>query len=395
MPFRIRRRRLQLHRRRGSIAGTAVVLLTASGVAAIAATERPSQGATSLIARHGAVAASALQAGVAPPDDVSGPDAIGSLPALASAPPATAPALPGPDDSRLKAIPHFPALPVNAGPRAVNVPILMYHFLRVDTNPNDALGWRLSVTPRDFAFQLALLKREGYTSVSLGDVIDAIDNGKQLPARPIVLTFDDGYANFATVGVPLLKEAGFTATSFVVSGFVGRPGFMSVDQVRDAAAQGMTIGAHTQHHVDLARVPWSVAQREIAGSRADLQKMCGQPVTDFAYPSGQFNQTVVGLVQQAGFRDAVTTISGFTHPGGLNDVMTRVRVSGGESLMAFAQSLGWGPPAAAPARAGSSAQIAPAQTASSAPLLPAATPSETSSVVDPRMRLVPRGMFVF
>ena len=344
MPFRLRRRRLpQLHHGRGLIAAAVVLLITSSAAAAVIATERASQGATALIAHQLPVPAAGQQGGVSvPPDDVEAPDQI--LAAQPSVAPATAPALPGPDDPRLGAIPRIPALTVAAAPRAVNVPILMYHFLRVDRNPADGLGWRLSVTPADFALQIALLKREGFTSVSLGDVVAAVETGARLPARPIVLTFDDGYANFATVGAPLLARAGFTATTFVVSGFVGRPGFMSAAQVREVAALGMTVGAHTEHHVDLARVPAVLAQQEIAGSRAALQLLSGQPVTDFAYPSGQFNQQVVQLVQQAGFRDAVTTIGGVRQTAGLEYTMTRVRVSGGESLLAFAESLAGGGP---------------------------------------------------
>jgi peptidoglycan/xylan/chitin deacetylase (PgdA/CDA1 family) len=311
-----------------------VLLITSSAATAVVATGRTSPGATALIAHAAPVPAAAQGGAVAPPDDV---DPI--LPGQPSIPPATAPALPGPDDPRLSAIPHITAQAVTAGPRAVNVPILMYHFLRVDRNPADGLGWRLSVTPSDFALQIALLKREGFTSVSLGDVVAAVDSGAPLPARPIVLTFDDGYANFATVGAPLLARAGFTATDFVVSGFVGRPGFMSAAQVREVVALGMTIGAHTEHHVDLARVPIAVAQQEIAGSRSALQQLSGQPVYDFAYPSGRFDQQVVQLVEQAGFHDAVTTIAGMRQAAGLEYTMTRVRVSGGEGLRAFAASL--------------------------------------------------------
>src|SRR5215472_6898829 len=166
MPFRLRRRRLpQPRRRRGLLAGAVVLLITCSAATAVVATGRAPQGAATLIARNAPLPAGVPQGGaVAPPDDID--PFLGAQP---SAPPATAPALPGPDDPRLSAIPHITSAAVAAGPRAVNVPILMYHFLRVDRNPADALGWRLSVTPTDFALQIALLKREGFTTVSLGD----------------------------------------------------------------------------------------------------------------------------------------------------------------------------------------------------------------------------------
>jgi peptidoglycan/xylan/chitin deacetylase (PgdA/CDA1 family) len=322
-----------------------VLLLTGSCVAAVAVADRASVGAAGLVAHHGAVAAAAPVADtIDDAVDVPYPTAevqVGT--------PSTVPSLPSADDPRLRAVPRMAPLQTAAAPHAVNVPVVMYHFLREVNNPQrDRLGWNLSVTPDDFALQIAFLKREGFTTVSLSDVMNAMETGAPLPKRPIVLTFDDGYTSFATVGAPLLSRAGFTGTTFVVSGFVGKPGFMSAEQVHQVAAMGMTVGAHTQHHVDLARVPFGVAQQEIAGSRTALQALSGQPVTDFAYPSGQFNQQVVGLVHQAGFRCAVTTIPGVRHDAGLPYTLTRVRVSGGEPLQLFAQTIsaGLAPPGA-------------------------------------------------
>ena len=232
-----------------------------------------------------------------------------------------------------------PNIVVASTGRPVVVPILMYHFVRVVTNPRDRLGWLLSVTPADLAAQLSLLRANGFHSVTMGAVADAIDGRGTLPAHPVVLTFDDGYANFATTAVPLLQAAGFTATDYVVSGFVGRPQYMTADQVRAVVAAGMTIGAHTVHHVDLTRVSLAAARAEIEQSRRDLVALTGQPVTDFAYPSGRLDAAVEGMVQAAGFRDAVTTVEGALHPRGNRYAISRVRVSGGESLLSFAVSV--------------------------------------------------------
>src|SRR5205085_448269 len=83
------------------------------------------------------------------------------------------------------------------------------------------------------------------------DVVAALGGGRPLPAHPVVLTFDDGYRDFSTTALPVLEADGLTATVFVVSGFVGRPGYMTAADVAAAAAAGMTIGAHTVHHVAL------------------------------------------------------------------------------------------------------------------------------------------------
>jgi peptidoglycan/xylan/chitin deacetylase (PgdA/CDA1 family) len=167
--------------------------------------------------------------------------------------------------------------------------------------------------------------------------VDALQGKRALPPRPIVLTFDDGYADFATVVEPVLARYGFVATDFVVSGFVGRARYMTAAQVRQMDADGMVIGAHTVHHVDLAAVPAQVAGEEIVNSKSALEKLLGHQVLDFAYPYGAFNPAVAQLVEQAGFRDAVTTMGGDqqTLPGRFQ--LRRTEMGGAPSLATFAR----------------------------------------------------------
>jgi peptidoglycan/xylan/chitin deacetylase (PgdA/CDA1 family) len=216
----------------------------------------------------------------------------------------------------------------------------MYHFVRVNPIAADRLGFDLSVTPDDLAAQLDHLTADGFHSVSLAQVADAMQGGPPLPAKPVVLTFDDGFADFFTTAMPVLRAHQLTATSFVVSGFVGRPNYMTADQVRAASQAGMTIGAHTAHHVDLTTAAPQTAELEIRSSRAELEAVVGHPVLDFAYPSGRVNPLVERLVHDAGFRDAVTTQPGRTHHPATPYSLTRVRVHGGESLAEFDRSLG-------------------------------------------------------
>lgn len=231
----------------------------------------------------------------------------------------------------------IPTAPLS-GPVA-HVPILMYHYIRNNPRSWDRLGFNLSVPPEVFGRQLDLLRMAGFHTISMGQLMDAIEHGAPLPSHPVVLTFDDGYEDFASAAMPLLLAHHFTATDYVVSGFVGRQGYMSSAQVRAAHAAGMTIGAHTIHHVDLTRLPTWLAQEEISQSRHDLEQLIGAPVTDFAYPSGRFDSAVLALTVAAGYRDAVTTIEGDWEDLGHRVLLPRVRVSGGESLATFAESL--------------------------------------------------------
>jgi peptidoglycan/xylan/chitin deacetylase (PgdA/CDA1 family) len=225
-----------------------------------------------------------------------------------------------------------------AGPR-LTVPVLMYHYIRVSPGTRDPLGASLSVSPRDFAAQMAALKRAGVHTVSLGDVVAALGGGRPLPSHPVVLTFDDGYRDFSTAALPVLEADGFTATVFVVSGFVGHPGYMTAGDVAAAAAAGMTIGAHTVHHVALAHVPAALARVEIEVSRESLERLSGQRVADFAYPYGDTSRAVQAMVVAAGFQDAVTTVFGTTAAPWQQFSLSRVRIEGADTLASFASKV--------------------------------------------------------
>ncbi|MFN2450830.1 MAG: polysaccharide deacetylase family protein [Candidatus Dormibacteria bacterium] len=206
------------------------------------------------------------------------------------------------------------------------------------------MGKALSVTPSDFQAQMRWLHEHGEHSVTLAQLRESLHGGAPLPAHPVVLTFDDGFADFLTVAVPVLQRYDLTATVFAVSGFIDRPAHLSVAQLQAVVRAGMVIGAHTVSHPDLTTLPTPAAEREIAGSKSSLEAWTGQMVTDFAYPAGRFNPAVEKQVAAAGFLDAVTTGIGVNHAGENPFAWSRVRVSGGESLPGFARSLQIGVP---------------------------------------------------
>jgi peptidoglycan/xylan/chitin deacetylase (PgdA/CDA1 family) len=226
------------------------------------------------------------------------------------------------------------------GRSTMRVPILMYHYIR---NPpdyvQDRLGWGLSTSPDDFKTQMNYLAEHGYHPVTLTALRAYLREGQTLPDRPVVLTFDDGYADLYTEAFPVLRKHHFKAVAYIVSGFVGRTGTnVTADQVREMDRYGIEIGAHTVDHVDLTKAGGSLGF-EVSGSKTALEAIVGHPVLDFCYPSGRFNPQVVQAVQAAGFESATTTESGAVHT--INDRFTwsRVRVSGSESLDDFVKGL--------------------------------------------------------
>jgi peptidoglycan/xylan/chitin deacetylase (PgdA/CDA1 family) len=225
------------------------------------------------------------------------------------------------------------------GPAALNVPILTYHYIRVNPDRYDRMGFALSVTPADFAAQMDWLARNGYHPITTEDLYAFLQGARGLPSKPVILTFDDGYTDFFTTALPVLISHDFRAEAYVVSGFVGQPGYMTAAQVREADRSGIEIGSHTVSHANLATASFGAVRAQIAESKAFLEQLIGHPVVSFCYPSGKFNSAVASQVAAAGYHDATTTYFGYRHALGDRYIWTRLRVSGGEPLDQFAAAV--------------------------------------------------------
>ncbi len=200
-----------------------------------------------------------------------------------------------------------PASPHNA------VPILMYH--RVAPNGSSALRrWR--VTPDELDEQLSYLRSSGYRSISLQNWRDAVIRRRPLPGRAVVLTFDDGYADFDVHARPLLERHGFTASLFVVTDRVGAVNawdseteeirLMDWKTLRRLDARGFEIGAHTATHPPLTALDDAQVVREVARSRQTLAERLGRSPVVFAAPYGLRDPGIDGLIGACGFELAVT-----------------------------------------------------------------------------------------
>jgi peptidoglycan/xylan/chitin deacetylase (PgdA/CDA1 family) len=225
------------------------------------------------------------------------------------------------------------------GPSAINVPILTYHYIRVNPDRNDRLGFALSVTPGDFAAQMDWLAQNGYHTITTEDLYTYLNKYGGLPSKPVILTFDDGYADFYTTALPILRSHGFVAVSYVVSGFVGWPGYMTSAQIREADRSGMEIGSHTVNHPNLANMSAAAVWSQLTQSKLFLEQVLGHPVLSFCYPSGKYTSAVASAVAAAGFHDATTTRYGYSYTLANRYVWSRLRVGGGEPLDQFAPAV--------------------------------------------------------
>ena len=229
---------------------------------------------------------------------------------------------------------------VPAGRASVHVPILMYHYIRVNPDPRDRLGFNLSVTPGDFTAQMDWLQANGYHPIDFDDLRGYLLGHGTLPDRPIVLTFDDGYRDMYTTAFPILRAHHFKGVAYIVSGFLNAPNNVTAQQVVEMEGNGIQIGSHTVSHIDLTRASAGELHRQLTDSRAALEALLGRPVVDFCYPSGRLDDGVARAVEEAGYQTATTTDAGTLHAAGDRFRWTRVRISGGEGLSQFVADLG-------------------------------------------------------
>ncbi len=185
------------------------------------------------------------------------------------------------------------------------VPILYYHSV-MQENENE-----LRMPPEQFEAQMAYLQDKGYQSVSLEQLYQALYKGGTLPAKPFVITFDDGYADNYTTAFPILTKHGFTATIFMVTSYINGKGFMSSKQLKELVANGWEIEGHTTNHPYLTKIDSPTLLSELNSSKEQLEKELGQPVNFFAYPYGDLNANVVQALKELGYRMALTTERGW------------------------------------------------------------------------------------
>ncbi|MFQ3662209.1 MAG: polysaccharide deacetylase family protein [Chloroflexaceae bacterium] len=210
------------------------------------------------------------------------------------------------------------------------VPILMYHYVRYVDRAADPLGFSLSVTPEHLDAQLGWLKAAGYETVRMDALAACMRGEGPCPLRAVALTFDDGYTDAFTTALPILQRHGFVATFYIVSGFVGQPGYMGWSELRALRDAGMEIGAHSVTHPDLTGLGLEELRAQVGQSGAAISAEVGRPVLSFCYPGGRFSDTVVAVTREAGYTSATTTIQ----DGPQSDPFTlpRLRVSGDLTL---------------------------------------------------------------
>jgi peptidoglycan/xylan/chitin deacetylase (PgdA/CDA1 family) len=226
-------------------------------------------------------------------------------------------------------------------PRTTHVPILMYHY--IDTPPADADRYLLdlTVTRKNFEQQVKWLKDQGYQSVTPDDLISALWEGKALPKKPVMLTFDDGYANAWYNAFPVLRKAGFSGTFFVVTDWLdqNRRGYLNWPLARIMSHYGMYIENHSRTHEDFRNRSHEWYLNEIVGPMKDIEQHTGVKPVFFCFPFGGYDDVAIHELEAAGVLAAFTENDSRYEYASNTMHMPRVRIRGSMTLEEFGQAV--------------------------------------------------------
>ena len=184
-----------------------------------------------------------------------------------------------------------------------------------------------TVTAEAFEKQIRFLSKSGYRVLSPAQIADRLDRGEPFPKHSTAITFDDGYMETLTVAWPILKRHAFSAAVFVTPAEVGLPGFLTWDDVRILAREGMTVGCHTMTHSYVPLVPEDQLVHEIVDSKQVIEVQLGAGVEFLSYPIGGFTPQAQAIAAKAGYRAAFTTNRLSFSPGVDRFALRRVKIT--------------------------------------------------------------------
>ena len=208
------------------------------------------------------------------------------------------------------------------------IPVLNYHQIN-DTEKN-----ALTVNTEQFEAQMKYLSENGYTAITPADMLDAWENGTQLPEKPVIITFDDGYLDNYNHAFPVLEKYQLKATIFLISDYVNTyPNYLTWSAVQDMQQSGLIdFESHTLSHEELTKAPdLDEAKHQLVGSKQAIEWNLGKQVNFIAYPCGEYNDDIEQATKDAGYRAAFTVNYGLAEPGEDPFILDRVPIFGSNS----------------------------------------------------------------
>lgn len=215
-------------------------------------------------------------------------------------------------------------------PGEIVAPILLYHHVNGET-----FSSRYTVSIPDFQAQMDFLYESGYTAITMSMFLEALIEGRELPEKPIVITFDDGHQSVYDHAFPIMAEYGFPGVFYIVANRINNsPDFVNIEQLTTLINAGWEIGSHGYTHFDLT-LNHASAKYEVGQSRFDLEAALGVKVLTFAYPYGKIDPFAAQVVNDSGYRAGIGLGHSITHTWGNLFYLQRIEVQGDYTLETF------------------------------------------------------------
>ena len=232
-----------------------------------------------------------------------------------------------------------------------SIPILMYHSISEEDETKVHAYYRTSTSPQVFTQHMQHLRDLGYRTIALADAARLLQNGR-VTKKYVVVTFDDGYADFYNHAFPELSRHGFTATMFLPTGYIGShpiqfkgKNCLTWSQVRELRKHGMCFGSHTVSHPRLSTLDPSSVKSEIANSKQVIEENLGESVDSFAYPfafpenNKPFIQVLRNILAESRYRQGVSTSIGTARPQEDPYFLRRLPVNSSDDISLFRAKL--------------------------------------------------------
>lgn len=217
--------------------------------------------------------------------------------------------------------------------------ILVLNYHQVENNPNP-----LAISPANFDAQMKFLADSGCITITPDELYAGLNGEIELPPKPVLITFDDGYIDNYKNAFPILKKYNLRATIFIIPSFTSvYPSYMTWEQLKEMEANGITIESHTYTHPKLEELPDDEIRSELLNSKALLEENLGHPVEFLAYPTGTYNLHIAGIAQDAGYKGAFTIKYGIVDCGSNFFALERVPIfnTAQNTMKNFYERIAW------------------------------------------------------
>ncbi|WP_238919100.1 polysaccharide deacetylase family protein [Clostridium sp. YIM B02555] len=210
--------------------------------------------------------------------------------------------------------------------------MLLYHVV----TPNPSGTYQFSLT--EFKNDMAYLKNNGYTTLSLNQYYSILNGTSSPPTKPVLLTFDDSTSDFYTNVYPVLKQYGFKATQFAVPDWINTGGHLTSAQLQTLSANGIDVENHTTNHQSLTS-DWNTQYSAINNANIKIKSITNNAPSSVAYPYGNYNSTTTSILQNLGCKGGFTVSGGLSSSDNNKYKLPRIIIANGDSIAVFSRKL--------------------------------------------------------